>query len=1157
MPEFVHLHNHTQYSLLDGAARIDALLDRAQAEGMKAFAITDHGSMFGVPEFFYQAKKRGIKPIIGCEFYVTPTSCHEKDTTERFHMVLLARNAVGYRNLVKLSSLSYLEGYYYKPRIDIELLRTYASGITALSSCMQGQVPQHLIKGRFDEAKKLALEFFEMFEGHFYLEMQDHGIPEECEVCKGVMELNKATGIPLVCSNDIHYVNHGDHQAQDVLICLQTGKDFNDPKRFKIHTEEIYFKTGQQMADLFSMAPEAIDNTVKIAEDIDFSLKFGYILLPHFALPPGFVDADAYLEHLSWEGAKRRYPGGFTDEIRARMRFELDIIKQMGYAGYFLIVQDFTTAARDMGVAVGPGRGSAAGSIVAYSTGITDIDPLKYQLLFERFLNPERVSMPDIDMDFDDRGRAKVIEYVVQKYGRECVSQIITFGTMAARGVVKDVGRVLGVPLKQTEEIAKLIPEGPKWTFGRALKEVDELKRLAEGDDPTIRELLRFCATLEGSPRHTGVHAAGVIIAPSDVTNYVPLYKTSRDEITTQYDKDWVEKLGLLKMDFLGLKTLTIVTDTLRMVEENTGVRLDTDTLAQEPADWNDPSDPVVKTFRMLQRGETVAVFQFESPGMREYLRKLKPTCVEDMIAMNALYRPGPLEGGMVDMFINRKHGREKVEYAHPCLEPILSETYGCMVYQEQIMQIAQVMGGYTLGGADLLRRAMGKKQQSEMDKQKATFLDGAAAQKIPAKIAGETFDLMAYFAGYGFNKSHSAAYGVLAYQTAYLKANFPAEYMAASLTSEMGTTTRVSFFIEECRRMGIDVLPPCINRSRTDFTVHDGAIRFGLGAVKGVGLGAIEGILKTRADSGSFRTLFDFCGRVDSRSVNKKCLESLVQSGAMDQLDGHRAQLAEAIDRAVSHAQAKQSAEARGQSSLFDMGGPDDASGAEALSEPPLPVVTPWTQGQKLAFEKQLIGFYVSGHPLGKHEDDTPYANVRFGDVGRFTPETLPQPVRVCGIITSMQKKIDKRGNTMAVVTLEDLSGKGECLFFSDAYEKGAVHLVPETAVMIFGKGELQGDGLKVLAREVMPIGKVRYQYAKSLQVALRTEAMTADSVRSMRELLEANRGRLPIQLDVIAHDETAVPMRVRTYPVDPTPEVLGRLRDLVGASGVKVLYE
>ena len=1611
MPDFSHLHCHTHYSLLDGAARIKTLVGRAAEMGMPALAITDHGNLFGVPEFYTAAKKADVRPIIGCEFYVTPSGMGDKSDRTRYHQVLLAKNEAGYRNLIKLSSLSYTDGYYYKPRIDRETLRRHADGLIATTCCLQGEVLQAILKRGEDEARTVFEDYLDIFGADYYIELQDHGIEGQKRCNAVLVRWAREYGVKAIATNDVHYVEQTDAEAQDVLLCLQTGKDLLDPGRMRFENDQFYLKGLDEMRSAFpdleaKITDEALDTTREIVDKCDLELSMGKLLMPHYPLPEVFgTDMDAYLEHLVFERARTRYPE-WTADVQARLRHELRIIKEMGYAGYFLIVQDFTTAARELGVSVGPGRGSAAGSAVAYCLGITGIDPLKYELLFERFLNPERVSMPDIDIDFDDRGRSQVIEYVVEKYGRQNVCQIITFGTMGARSVIRDVARVMGLPLSESDRIAKLIPEGPKVNLDSALQDVPELRALERDQNPQIRKLMHYARVLEGSARHTGVHAAGVIIAPGDVSEYVPVSvaKSKGDQVvTTQYDGKWVEDFGLLKMDFLGLKTLTVLNDALQLIKENRGLEID---LEEIPLDDEE-------TFQLFQRGETVAIFQFESSGMREWMLKLKPTSLDDLIAMNALYRPGPMD--LIPNYIDRKHGREAVQYPHPMLKEILEPTYGIPVYQEQVMQIAQTMGGYTLGGADLLRRAMGKKKQAEMDKQRVIFVEGAAQKGVNEAKANEVFDMMAKFAGYGFNKcvvseteiidaetgartsvgelfrrrhpftihalgddlklrprrvtdvvwngrkpvfelrtklgkritatgnhpfrtldgwtnledlrpgdriaaprtlpvateetwpehelvalagliaegntchpsclyfygndhalvedfarsiacfpntearidqrsngrlevcastgrdtrfwrgqvpwnasgvrvaahttavgtrsgafrwagrldllgkkatekfvppdvftlraadvalflgrlwagdgfiagatqftpyyatssgrlardvqtlllrlgivsriqektfryrgdvrpgytvhllgegsaetfletiaphalgreaqvellrayvqrterglsskdtipadvrawvdaerqgagltwralethsgvsmkeffgngsagkrgfrrttmerlgptlgsdrlaalatsdvfwgevesitprgvadtydltveddhnfvadglivhnSHSAAYSVVAYQTAYLKAHFTPEFMAAAMTNEIGSTDKLAVVLEEARKLGLEMLPPSINHSAAHFTVECGKIRFGLGAIKGVGFGAIEAMVQARERHGPFQSLFGFVKELDVRAVGKKALECLAASGAMDDLEGHRAQLAEAVDAAVQYAQKVQMDRAAGQSSLFGGGAAPGMS-----MEPNLPIVPPWPRAKLLKAERELIGVYVSGHPLEAFQAEAAaFATAQFGRVDEmgigesaedergYGRERGPSH-RFCGILTDVQRRTTKSGKPIAFATLEDFTGQGELVLFSSQYDKLQQYLNVDEVVLVRGNVELRGGAVKVITQDVMPMWKVREQLVKSIVLRISLDQATteeAEKLHRLRDLCDAHRGHCKLYFDLQAPDLPGGTQRLRSrhFVVDPTAELMQGIARLFGREAV-----
>jgi DNA polymerase-3 subunit alpha len=1154
--DFCHLHCHTQYSLLDGAAQIKALVHQAKVFGQPAIAITDHGNLFGVPEFFTAAKKEGVQPILGCEFYVTPSGMHDRKDSTRYHQVLLAKNEEGYRHLIKLSSLSYTEGFYYKPRIDRQALRKYSAGLIATTCCLQSEILQTILRKGEDAARTVFEDYLDIFGDDYFIELQDHGIPDQKRCNAVLLRWARDYGVRVVATNDVHYVAQDDAAAQDVLLCLQTGKDLHDPTRMRFENNQFYLKSTVEMdAALADLEPvlrtQALVTTQEVAARCAFELPMGQLLMPHYPLPPAFgTDMDAYLRHLVFERARTRYPE-MPQHVVERLDFELAVIRKMGFAGYFLIVQDFTTAARTLGVSVGPGRGSAAGSAVAYCLGITNIDPLQYDLLFERFLNPERVSMPDIDIDFDDRGRSAVIDYVVQKYGRQNVCQIITFGTMGARSVIRDVARVLGIPLAEADRIAKLIPEGPKENLESALEKVPEFRALLKDPNEQLRNLLHYARVLEGSARHTGVHAAGVIIAPGDISEYVPvsLAKGSKDEedvVITQYDGRWIESFGLLKMDFLGLKTLTVLNDALALIREHHGVEIDLDQIPLDDA----------RTYELFQRGDTVAVFQFESSGMREYLRRLRPTNIDDLIAMNALYRPGPMD--LIPTYIDRKHGREPVTFPHPLLEDLLRPTYGIPVYQEQVMQMAQAMGGYTLGGADLLRRAMGKKDVEKMKKERAKFVKGAAQKNVDAKKAEEVFDLMEKFAGYGFNRSHAAAYSLVAYQTAYLKANYPAAFMAAAMTNEMGDTKKLAVVLEEARHLGLELLPPSINHSQAHFTVEQGRIRFGLGAIKGVGLGAIELLVQARARHGPFRNLFQVVRHLDLRVVNKKALESLARAGAMDDLEGHRAQLVEALDAALQYAQKQQADQAAGLMSLFGGGGNE-----ATLPEPVLPMALPWPRAQALAQERELLGFYLSGHPLeGFAAEARAFSSFALADAEAAGIPESPEggyglqsrdsrPVHaVCGIITEVQRRTTQSGKPMAYAQFEDFTGQAELVVFANTLDKVNLYLKPDELVMVRGLAERRGGTVKIIVNDLIPLWRVREQMVRSIVLHLDLDTTPVAHLEQLHQLCSAHRGsRCKLLFDVTACDlPKPQRLRSRTFVVDPAPELVHGLMRLFG---------
>ncbi|MCK4417933.1 MAG: DNA polymerase III subunit alpha, partial [Candidatus Latescibacteria bacterium] len=1032
---FVHLHNHTMYSLLDGALRIEQMVKTAKQWGMPALAITDHGNMFGAIEFYQKVQKAGIKPIIGCEVYVAIEDRLKRQAAWGIadgatHLTLLARNDLGYQNLMKLVSKGYLEGFYYHPRVDKELLREYHEGLIALSGCIKGEIARLILNENIEKAQQAVREYNDIFgQGNFYLELQRHGIEEEEKAVQCLLKFSQELDVPVVATNDCHYLNREDAPAHDVLLCIQTGKTLEDKNRMRFQTDQVYFKSPEEMEELFADVPQALQSTLEIADRCNVMIEFGKLKLPRFPLPENYQNADDYLRDLTYQSAKERYQE-ISPEVEEQLEHELEIIKKTGYAGYFLIVADFVRYAKSKNFPVGPGRGTATSSLVSYVLKVTNIDPLRNKLLFERFLNPQRVSMPDFDIDFADRDRQKVIDYVIKKYGKENVSQIITFGTMAARAVIRDVGRVLGMPYGEVDKIAKLVLPGT--TLEVAIKTVPELAQLAQSDGVGAK-LISYAKTLEGLARHSSTHAAGVVITPDALTNYTPLCTTNKKDITTQYDWKYIEEIGLLKMDFLGLRTLTGIDDTLRMVAEK-GTSLELEDL---------PLDDKA-TFELLARGETIGIFQFESSGMRDYLRKLNPTSLDDMIAMNALYRPGPMAS--IDDFIRRKHGTTEITYLHPLLKPILEETYGIIVYQEQVMRIASVLAGFSLAQADILRRAMGKKQPEIMEEQRGPFIEGCRKKKINEETAEKIFAAMAQFAGYGFNKAHSSGYALIAYQTAYLKAHFPQEFMAANLTSEMGNSDRVGVLLDECRRMGIQVLPPDVNESQAGFTVVPEGIRFGLGAIKNVGIAVIKAIVKAREKEGKFKNIFDFCERVDQRYLNKRTIESLIMAGATDSLAGHRAQLITVLEQALEGAQTIQADRQRGQTSLFEN---------LSVQEKELPDIPPWSESQMLADEKKMLGFYVSGHPLEKYQQDLQaFATHRIGELSELEDGTA---VVVGGIITKLKKTTDRKGKPMAFATLEDFSGATEVLVFSDSYEKFRSLVVTDQLVMAEGRVSIQ----------------------------------------------------------------------------------------------------
>jgi DNA polymerase-3 subunit alpha len=1146
---FSHLHCHTQFSLLDGAASIKGLVRKAKALEMPALAITDHGNMFGVPQFVKDAQDAGIKPIIGSEFYVTPVAMDDRENKDRFHQVLLAKNQTGYRNLVKLTSLGYVKGLYYKPRIDKAVLMEHAEGLIATTCCLQSEVNQTILRHGEAEGRKVFEWYRNLFGEDYYIELQRHGLQDQDKVNEVLIRWSKDYGVKMICTNDAHYIEREDSEAHDILLALQTNAELSDPNRFRFTDDagrlshEFYLKSPDEMLDLFDDVPESLDHTNEIVDKVEPVKLKSDLLLPYYTIPSGYADMDDYLRHLTYQGAMVRYPA-LPDAVKDRIETELAIIKRMGFAGYFLIVQGFTTEARNQGVFVGPGRGSAAGSVVAYCTGIINIDPIQYGLLFERFLNPERISPPDIDIDFDDEGRQAVIDYVVRTYGRDNVAQIVTYGTMKAKTAIRDVGRVLGIPLSEVNRISKLFPDRPGLdTFDKVLNPEDnpdsaqDLNALFTDPDPRIRNMMRFAKTLEGSARQTGIHAAGVIIAPGNVSDYVPVAVSKEKDVITQYDGPNAEMCGLLKMDFLGLRTLSILKTAIRYVEENHGKRYDLDSI---PLDDD-------KTFALYQKGETVATFQFESDGMRKYLKDLKPTTIDDLIAMNALFRPGPMQ--FIPEYIDCKHGRKKVSYPHADLEPILQATFGIMVYQEQIMQVAQVLAGYSLGEADVLRRIMGKKKKEEMDQQKSIFVDRAIGKGYGESLAGDVFDKMAYFAGYGFNKSHSAAYSVVAYHTAYFKANYPAEYMASVLTHNMGDIKTVSKFIEECAHMGVPVDPPNVNTGRGMFVVEGGRIQYGLEAIKGAGAGAIASLVDERTAHGAYGSIFDLASRVDLRHVNKKTLESLIQSGAFDTLHPNRHQLVESLDDVVAYAQRKQQEDARNQTSLFDGG---DTGGG--LAEPKLKDVEPWPNLECLKREREMIGFFLSGHPLDRHRDDLRVFcshNLGVESIGQCADR---DSVTVAGIVTVVKPARDKKQRPFAFFTIEDEQGTIECIAFSEAFDKHMNLIQPDTLVCVDGAMDTKGGQPKVIVRSVDRVENLRERNAAKirLRLHLKTADMTPEAITATAQILDRHKGATHVGLTVVSKHPQPLRMNARHHVVDPTDELLRDLRSVLGKDNV-----
>ncbi|HEY8392168.1 MAG TPA: DNA polymerase III subunit alpha [Capillibacterium sp.] len=1052
MTDFVHLHVHSQYSLLDGAASLERLVQAAAANGQRAVALTDHGVMYGAFKFYQAATAAGIKPIIGCEVYVAKRSRHDREAKvddEPYHLVLLVENEKGYKNLTKLVSLAHLEGFYYRPRVDRELLAAHHDGLIALSACFSGEIPSHLLAGDYAGAKEAAAWYREVFgPDNFFLELQNQGLEGQREVNRGLVDLSRELGLEVVATNDLHYIERQDAMVHDVLLCIQTGKTINDPKRLRFPTDQFYFKSGEEMARAFPGLPQALTNTVAIAERCNYHFETGKYRLPDFQTPPSFNSKDEYLAYLCRQNLPRRYPR-VTPEVEERLTHELAVIKKTGFAGYFLIVSDFVQYAKGRGIPVGPGRGSGAGSLVGYLLGITELDPLEHQLLFERFLNPERVSMPDFDIDFCFERRGEVIEYVKEKYGRDHVAQIITFGTMAAKGAVRDVGRVLGFPYGEVDRIAKLISHTAGSTLEEIVRNTPPLAAMIQ-EDERIRQLIEIAKAVEGFPRHASIHAAGVVITPEPLTEYVPLARASEGEATTQFPMEDLEALGLLKMDFLGLRTLTVLSDTLQLVRESTGKNY---TLAMIP-----PGD--AKAYQLLCSGQTQGIFQLESGGMRRLLVQLAPERLEDLTSLVALYRPGPLGSGMVEDFIKARHGEKPVTYLHPLLEDILKPTYGIILYQEQVMQICHRLGGFTLGEADLVRRAMGKKKPEVLAAMRDKFVTGAAARGIPKATAEEIFNLMEFFAGYGFNKSHSAAYALIAYWTAFLKANFPQAFMAALLTSVMGNSDKVRVYIEECRRLGIPIYPPDVNYSKERFTVEEKGIRVGLLAVKNLGSGAIQSILAARAKA-PFKSLEDFCHRVDLGTVNKRAVESLIRVGAFASTGRTRrgllAELEEAFEAAHSYAARQNSS----QLSLFAL---EDTLPAAPARKPAAEEEFP--HAALLNMEKEYLGVYLSGHPLDPWREKM--VKNRIPPLAEILEEGKEEEVIVGGVVSGWRRLTTKSGKTMATFTLEDLSGAVEVLVFPQLYAKVALEADNDRVVLVKGRLDADEENRRFLASQI-----------------------------------------------------------------------------------------
>jgi DNA polymerase-3 subunit alpha len=1150
MPGFVHLHQHTQYSILDGAANIKKLLEKAKKLGMNALAITDHGNMYGAVEFFQKAKEEGIKPIIGCEIYVAPVSRLEKKGKESrsgHHLILLAKNKKGYHNLAKLVTRGYSEGFYYTPRVDKELLKEYSEGLIACSACIGGEIPSTILSQGEEAGEKVLKEYIDIFGENLCLELQRHGLEEQTRVNPVLVKLAAKYNLKVIATNDVHFIEKEDYDAHHILICLNTQQDY-DSTDTMMYTGNEYFRSPDEMKELFSDIPEAVANTQLVADMVEeYDIKRD-VLLPVFPLPENFTDQDEFLEHITWQGAKKRYPD-FTDDLKERISFELAVVKDMGFAGYFLIVQDYIAKAREMGVLVGPGRGSATGSAVAYCLGITNIDPIKYDLLFERFLNPERKSMPDIDVDFDDEGREKVLDYVVKTYGEEKVAQIITFGTMATRMAIRDVARVLKLPLSEADRLAKMIPEEPEMNLPKALSRVKELSHEKHHGHALVQKTLKFAEVLEGSTRHTGTHACGVIIGPQNLMEYIPL-STAKDSklMVTQFEGSDVEYAGMLKMDFLGLTTLSIIKDTIANIKKNKGDDIDIDQI---------PLDDKL-TFELFQKGKTVGIFQFESEGMQMYLKDLIPNDIEDLIAMNALYRPGPISN--IPTYIVRKHGKAKISYYHEMIEDILKKTYGVMTYQEQIMQISRKMANFSGGKADDLRKAMGKKKKDVILKLREEFLDGAVKNGVPKQKAEEIYDAMSKFGEYGFNRSHSAAYAILAYQTGYLKAHYTAEYMASVLTHNINDLKKITFYIDECKRMGISVLGPDINESEIKFTVNSkGAIRCGLGAIKNVGSTAAEDVINERNENGPFLDIFDLTARANLRTINKKNIESLAYAGAFDCFaDTHRAQYfyiapgketdPNLIDKAINYGNRMKQSLQSSQTSLF---------GEDIMPRVPKPEILqcePWGITQILEKEKEYIGFYLTAHPLDEFEIELQHlCSTRINIFKQEQRKFIDKTFTIAGMVTDCKVKQDKNGKTYGFFVLEDYSDSIKLMLFQDKYQKFKHYL--EVGLKLYVKGTVKRridkdrntEDISTEINEITLLSGVREATLRSVTIQLELSTLSFKETDELEKVIKENKGKCNLKIKVVdRQNNISLDMYSEKYKIDPNNEFFSHLNNM-----------
>lgn len=1153
--DFVHLHVHTEYSLLDGANRIADLIDRVKELGMDSVAITDHGVMYGVIDFYKQAIKNGIKPIIGCEAYMAPHSRFDKQngkTDKSMHIVLLAKNNVGYKNLMKLVSIGFMDGFYYKPRIDMEVLEKYSEGLIVLSGCLAGVISRSILNNNFKEARERAIKLKEIFKDNFYLELQMNKIPEQSLANQKLIELSRELDIPIVATNDAHYLKREDAKVQEILMCIQTGKTINDETHMRFSSDDFYVKSTQEMSDLFKNFPEAISNTKKIAKECNVEIEFGHLHLPKFDVPEGYTPF-SYLEHLCNEGLRKLYSENELESVQKRLDHELSIIYQMGYVDYFLIVWDFIKYAKDNGIVVGPGRGSAAGSIVSYTLGITNIDPVKYDLLFERFLNPERVSMPDIDIDFCYERRQEVINYVVDKYGKDKVAQIITFGTMAAKSSIKDVGRVLGVPYAFADDLAKMIPNKLGMNIKEALSLSPDLKNRYDTDD-MAREIIDVAMKLEGMPRHSSTHAAGVVISKESITNYVPLQKND-DSVTTQFVGGLLEEQGLLKMDFLGLRTLTVIRDTVDLVYRNWGKKINIEKISLDDANVYD----------LISKGNTVGVFQLESQGMTNFMKDLKPTSFEDIIAGISLYRPGPMD--QIPRYINNKNNASNIQYEHPLLKDILNVTYGCMIYQEQVMKIVRELAGYSMGRADLVRRAMAKKKVDVMQEERKNFVygildedgnrvvNGCIANGVSEEIANKIFDEMMDFASYAFNKSHAAAYAVIAYQTAYLKCYYPVEFMAALLNSVVGNPEKLAFYMNKCRESGIEILPPDINESECSFSTRDNKILFGLKAIKNLGEDSTKLLVKERKDNGRYKNFNDFIDRIIKLDIKKKCVECLIKCGAFKSMGVHVSQLLDVYEKTYDSVFNKKKTMFKGQISLFDMS--YSKNSVESIVSSVLPDIDELPEKELLAMEKEMLGIYITSNPVYEYKDIlAKRVSVYTKDIKEDVTGGIyknGQSVIIGGLISQRRGRITKTKKQMSIITLEDLYGSIEVLVFSKAYEKYKSMLVEGDVVLIKGTLNVDDDQVKIFCEDVYDVNDKRF--AKKIEKLYLRVSLNEEQhkMKSLMAALKYFNGGTPVY--IYKDGEKKASLLSREYWVTLNNALIDELNNKLGNENVKVV--